>query len=272
MGKYLIITLLPLFLHACVTIDNDVRAVKVESDDFPAPQMQKVEVKTRNGSIESDVWDDDSIHVVYEKWATGSDEQDAEDNLKDIEVRVEENAASGVLSIDVNMPNRPGTDYGCNVTLSLPASLFLELDSSNGAITVQNSQNGMDCSTSNGAITIEDTAGDAKLKTSNGKITVGNHNGELDGKTSNGEIDADIVLPKGGNCFLKTSNGKITLSLPDDTSAMVEASTSNGGIEVEDLTITIITMEKKEFEGKMGEGEGNIEIETSNGAILITGR
>ena len=267
--------LLPLFLHACVTVDNvdnDVRAVKIESDDFPASQMQKVEVKTRNGSIESDVWDDDSIHVVYEKWATGSDKQDAEDNLEDIEVHVEEDAASGVLSIDVDMPNRPGTNYGCNVTLSLPASLFLDLNSSNGAIMVQNSQNGLDCSTSNGAITIEDTAGNAKLKTSNGKITVGNHYGELDGGTSNGEIDADVVLPEGGNCFLKTSNGKITLSLPDETSAMIEASTSNGGIEVEDLVITIISMNDKEFEGKMGDGEGNIDIETSNGSILITGR
>ena len=272
MRKYMIIILLPLFLHACVTIDNDVRAVKTESDDFPASQMQKVEVKTRNGSIESDVRDENSIHVVYEKWATGSDNQDAEDNLKDIEVHVKEDAASGVLSIDVDAPNRPGTNYGCNVTLSLPASLFLELDSSNGAIMVQNSQNGLDCSTSNGAITIADTAGNAKLKTSNGKITVGNHYGELDGGTSNGEIDADVVLSEGGNCFLKTSNGKITLSLPDETSAMIEASTSNGGIEVEDLVITIISMNDQEFEGKMGDGEGNIDIKTSNGAILITGR
>ena len=272
MRGYIIITLLPLFLHACVTIDNDVRAVKTESDDFPASQMQKVEVKTRNGSIESDVRDDDSIHVVYDKWATGSDDQDAADNLKDIEVRVKEDNDSGILSIDVDMPNRSGTTYGCDVTLSLPASLFLELDSSNGAITVRDSQNGLECSTSNGAITIENTTGKAELETSNGKITVGNHQGALDGVTSNGEIEADVMLPEGGDCSLKSSNGKITLSLPDETSAMIEASTSNGKIEVDDLDITIISMNDKEFEGKMGDGAGNIKLETSNGAILITGR
>ena len=119
---------------------------------------------------------------------------------------------------------------------------------------------------------MENTRGDAKLKTSNGKITIRNHYGELDSKTSNGAIDADIALPEGGNSFLKTSNGKIVLSIPDETSAMIKASTSNGKIDVADLTVNVIIMEEKEFKGEIGDGKGNIELETTNGSIAITGR
>jgi DUF4097 and DUF4098 domain-containing protein YvlB len=172
----------------------------------------------------------------------------------------------------VNTPNRPGTNYGCSISLDLPASLLLDLKSSNGAITVLESQNSVECSTSNGAITIEDTNGNVKLKTSNGEITARNHYGELDAKTSNGTIDADVVLPEGGDCFLKTSNGKIYLSVPEETSAMIEASTSNGGIEIDNIALTVISMEKKkDLKGKMGDGDGEIRLETSNGSIRITG-
>ncbi|MFC1712770.1 DUF4097 domain-containing protein [Candidatus Poribacteria bacterium] len=272
MKKCLIIMLLPVFLYACAVVKDNVRETETESDEFSSLQLREVQVETKNGSIESSVWDDDRIYVTFEKWATGGNTQDAEDNLKDIEIHIDEDTESGTLSIEVDAPIRPGTNYGCNVSLNLPASLSLNLRSSNGAVRVSESQNNLECSTSNGSITIEDTSGYARLKTSNGKITVQNHNGELNGKTSNGAIDADIVLSENGECLLKTSNGAITLSISEETSAIVGASTSNGKIEVDDLGITLIRMEKTEFEGTMGNGDGNIELGTSNGSIHIKGR
>ena len=273
MKECLIVILLPVFFHACTVVNDRIRATEIESKEIsPAAQIQKIEVQTENGSIESRVWDDDAIHATFEKWATGSDRKDAENNINDIRIHTSEDANTGLLSIEVDIPNRPGTNYGCNVSLSLPASLSLELRSSNGAITASESQNGLECFISNGGITIEDTGGSAELRTSNGKITVQNHSGELDGRTSNGAINADILLPENGECFLRTSNGSIDLSIPDETSAMVKASTSNGKIEVDGPGITIIKMEKTEFEGKMGGGQGNIELETSNGSIHIRGR
>ena len=231
--------------------------------------IQRIEVKTENGSIYSKTWDDDTIHFTLEKWATGRDRRDAEDIIEDIEVHIDRRIARGVLSIDVEFPRHNARSHGCDVSISLPSHLYLKMDSSNGAITVFESRNGLECSTSNGTITIQDTEGNADLKTSNGIITVVNHYGELYGKTSNGLINADIVLPEYGKCILKTSNGALTLSIPATTSAMIDASTSNGKIEIEDLRVSIIEMEKTEFRGKMGRGEGSIELETSNGSILV---
>jgi hypothetical protein len=273
MKKYLIFAFFPFLLHACTVVgvwdDDNVRIEERETMDFSSSQIQKVEVRTKNGAIECRAWDDDFIHVVFEKWATGDYTEGAEDNLDDIEIHVREDGTSEVLDIYIEIPSRTGASYGCNVYLDIPASLFLDFQSSNGSITVLESQNGVKCTTSNGAITILDTEGLAELKTSNGTIKARNHYGKLYAETSNGSIDADVVLPRYGQCELKTSNGAITLSIPDETSAMIDASTSNGRVEIRGLDVDVIRMEKKGFNGKMGTGEGDIGIETSNGNILL---
>ncbi|MFC1716838.1 DUF4097 domain-containing protein [Candidatus Poribacteria bacterium] len=273
MRKYLVIALLPLFLYACAETNywgNDLRVEDSETKTFSASNIQRVEINTKNGAIETRAWNDDSIHITFEKWATGDDVEEAEDNLDDIEILVDRNSSSGVLDIDVRRSILPGVNHGCNVFVNLPTSIALDLETTNGAIVVLNSENDLECSTSNGVITIQDTKGDAELRTSNGIITVDNHHGNLNARTSNGVISADVVLPRQGDCILKTSNGPITLSVPDSSSAMVEASTSNGKIEIHDLSVSVIKMEKAEFKGKMGSGRGNIDLQTSNGRILIT--
>jgi DUF4097 and DUF4098 domain-containing protein YvlB len=98
---------------------------------------------------------------------------------------------------------------------------------------------------------------------------VNGHYGELDGRTSNGVISADIVLPRQGQCTLRTSNGPITLSIPESSSAIMEASTSNGQIQIHGLDVNVIKMDKTEFRGKIGGGQGDIDLQTSNGGIAI---
>ena len=274
MKKILVIVLLPLFLYACSSTDitdDDGRAEKTETEDFASSGIERVEVRTENGSIEVSAWDENSIHVVFEMWATGLDKQDAENNLDDIDISISD-TDSDVIYIDVDFPNREGIEYGCDVSVELPASLSMDLESSNGNIIVLKSKGGIECFTSNGDIRTEDTEGDAELKTSNGKVIVENHYGGLEGRTSNGEIDVDIILPESGRCILNTSNGFIDLSIPKDTSAEIQASTTNGGIEISGLDITIITMRETEFEGRMGDGSGSIDLETTNGSIFIKAR
>lgn len=259
MKKFLPIVFVPFLLYACGSsteddVSGDIRAKEEDLRDFSASQMQKMKVKTKNGDVKSSAWDDDSIHVVFEKWATGDNEEDAGRNINDITMSITEDTASGVLNIEVDMPTSGEPDYGCNVSLSVPSSLSLDLESSNGNIE------------------IEGTEADATLETSNGKIIARNHRGQLDGSTSNGDINVDMVLPDDGECILKTSNGSITLSIPDTTSASIDASTSNGKVETEGLDVTVSQESDKELVGEIGDGEGDIELQTSNGNILIKSR
>lgn len=250
MKKLSVILVFPLLIYACNSGD-DVRVEKTETRDFSSSRIQKLRVKTENGAIETTAGDEGSINVVFEHWATGISMAAAEDNLRDINVRIVTDTDSEMLIIDVNIPNSMTTDYGSNIFAEVPASIQLDLE------------------TSNGAITIENTERDARLKTSNGKIKVRNHRGDLDGKTSNGQIEADMVLPKDGECKLETSNGNIILSIPSTTSAEIEASTSNGNVTVQGLDIVVSKMERTEFEGEIGDGDGDIELKSSNGNITI---
>ena len=160
-----------------------------------------------------------------------------------------------MLSIDIDVPVSKEVDYGCDVSLNLPSSLPLALESTNGDIA------------------IEDTEADVTLKTLNGEIKAKNHYGQLSGSTSNGDIDVDIVLPNQGDCMLKTSNGNIALSIPGATSAMITASTLNGVVEVDaDLDVTATKKEKTELKGRIGAGAGAIELESANGNIAIEKR
>lgn len=267
MQKFVYLAFLPFFFYACTVIQYDVREERREEKDFSSAQIQKVEIKTENGNIESSTWDLDYIHVVFEKSATGYNREAAWDNIDAIKISA--NVISGVLDLDVSIPNHPGANSGCSVYLNLPSYLSLSLHSSNGAIKVIDSQNDFYGETSNGNITIYDTRGKATLRTSNGKIVVRDHKGELDVKTSNAKVDVDIVLPFWGECILKTSNAPITLSIPDTTSANIEAKTSNGEVEMENLDVTITKMQKTELNARIGTGKGKIVLETSNSDILI---
>jgi DUF4097 and DUF4098 domain-containing protein YvlB len=257
MRKYLVIILLPFLLYACdVDIDgiDDMDDVRVEEEDtrsFSSSQIKEVEVETINGSVECSVWDSDTIQVTFDKWATGDDREEAEDRMDDMKISISEDTGSGTLSIDVDRRSYSWGGYGCNVSLNIPSSISLDLKSTNGAIEIQ------------------DTRGSAILETSNGSITVRNHYGELNGSSSNGAINVDIILPAYGECILRTSNGQIVLSVPNTTSAMIEASTSNGKIEIEGLDVTATKVGKTDFKGKMGGGKGHIDLETSNGNVLV---
>lgn len=273
--KIPIFFLLPLLFSSCVVIDlsdDDVKFEKREIKNFSISKLSRLEVRNENGDIESRTWDEDYIRITFEKSATGRDRDDAEGNISDIKINIYEDTDSKALVVYVRTPKFTGTSYVCNVILNVPDSIYLDLESSNGSITVEGSNIGLNCKTSSDSINIQDTEGDANLTTSNGKIIVKNYYGEIYGKTSNGEINVDMVLSEKGKCILKTSNGAITLSIPATTSATIEASTSNGKIEIANLDISIIKISKSELKGEMGKGEGLIDLETSNGKIFIKRR
>lgn len=107
--------------------------------------------------------------------------------------------------------------------------------------------------THNGAAICEQISGDAWLSTHNGGINVS--------YTDN--------APEVCETILHTYNGNIDLKTPPNVSAIVNLSTYNGSINTE-LPITLIgTVSKNQLNGKIGDGQGNIKLETYNGSIKI---
>jgi hypothetical protein len=257
MKKLLLITLI--LLCSCGGY-NGVRVERTFTRDRSAAEIPLVEVRNRygdgNGNLQVIAGSDDSIHLVVEKWATGGDEQKAVEILGSIEVHDFRRVPSGALAIEVcrleSADRIEEGEYGANISIELPASISLDVDLLNGEIRIE----GMNA--------------EAKLKTHSGDIEAQNHHGNLDGETSNGDIDVDVTLPDGGKCRLKTLSGNITLSIPDTTSAEIEASTRRGKVEISDLDFSLYRMEDAYFAAKMGDGKGYIDLETANGNITVS--
>ncbi|CAG8480857.1 8019_t:CDS:2 [Funneliformis caledonium] len=124
------------------------------------------------------------------------------------------------------------------------------------------------------------TSSKVKLTTINGEIDVRNLTVEsLNLNTNNGDINAS-VLGITSELFAATDNGKIQLNVTVDPSATnpkiettnkngYNVTTGNGKIMVYNASIET-TKESKKKEGKVGEGNGNLVVNTKNGDIDVT--
>jgi DUF4097 and DUF4098 domain-containing protein YvlB len=254
-------------------------ASETATETYAADFYSEVQIETENGEITSSASSDTLITVTLTRWASGVSESDARRHLDDIEVHVTKDTTGRVLRIFIDIPDVTTRNYGCDADISLPESLYVDLETSNGKMKAAGHQNGLHLMTSNGEIEIAKTAGDAELETSNGAIQVDRHTGDITGKTSNGEVDAKVVMVKTetdtdttyGHCIFESSNGRITLAVPDTVGAQIRLRTSNGDISVDpDLpTQGDYNSDDDIYESKMGDESGEIDLETSNGDVKL---
>jgi DUF4097 and DUF4098 domain-containing protein YvlB len=274
------------------------------SKEYPAHHYTQFKIETENGEITSSTSQDSVIKVTLTRWVKGPS---ASAHLDDIEVTEISDTVDGILTILITMPEVSVRSYGCDAEISLPESIYVDLTTSNGNIDVDGHKTGLNLYTSNGAITtdntaeaadlqssngtltikdhtgdltgytsngdiyLENTEGDFVLETSNGSIEVDNHTGDVDAVTSDGSVAADVLMPaENGLCRFDNSNGSITVAVPDTVNATVYLKTSNGDINV-DFEIGDFNPDEDIFESTMGEGDslGTIDLQTSNGNISL---
>ena len=171
--------------------------------------------------------------------------------------------------------------------VTVPMQADVEVDTSNGAITLSGIEGQFTLDTSNGAIELNDLVGVVRADTSNGRIDVNGFNGLLDLETSNGAIDIENVAATvdartsngridfsgvlvGDSHQLRTSNGVIEVKVPLDAAITFEASTNIGSIST---TLPLVG----DTDGRTWNADLNppatqtLELRTSNGNIRIEG-
>ena len=177
---------------------------------------------------------------------------------------------------------------GVDFEVAVPATADVEVDTSNGRITVDEVTGILALDTSNGTIEVTDGLGEAHASTSNGQITVARFEGVLELDTSNGRIEMEEVdgivdartsngritftgtLAEGIDHRMATSNGRIDVALPADTSMNIEARTSSASIST-NLPL-IGDTEGKEWSAVLNPpATGTLTLVTSNGQIEILG-
>jgi DUF4097 and DUF4098 domain-containing protein YvlB len=248
---------------------------ETREDSFIVAGSSRVVVNSVNGNIEINAGLGNEVLVQA--------------TLRDApRVKYELSQVGNTITVDVQTSKRWWVfgSAGVDVTITVPPQTDVDLDtsngfielhglegsgslkSSNGKIVLDNMRGNFDGRTSNGRIEVNAVEGSVILKTSNGKIDVRSVQGEFDVESSNGSVFYNGNMTAGGSNRLVTSNGDVVVELQGKPSVVLDAETSNGEVTSE-LPILATVTRKERLVGKIGEGEADLYIRTSNGDVTI---
>ena len=145
--------------------------------------------------------------------------------------------------------NREG--WSVSYRLSVPRALNMNLRTTNGGISLRDIDSKVDFRTTNGGVKLVAVNGDVKGQTTNGGVDI-----DLDGTFWNGE-----------GLDVETTNGGVKLSVPDNYSARLEASTDNGGINIDGVNQN---RRSRDITTQLGSGGAPIRVRTTNGGVRLT--
>jgi hypothetical protein len=246
------------------------RSESVADHSWPAAGITAVDIATGNGAVTVAPATDTFITAKVTRVAWGKDKAEADKALENV---VFTDTVDGTrLRMKVEMPSgqRP---YGANIDARVPSAVELNVQSTNGEISVAGITGAIAASTSNGAVNLTGTTGTASLSTTNGAVTVEVHSGPLYAGTTNGAVGCDIAaLRATEDVGLATTNGRVTLLLPDDVSAIIDATTTNGLITIHDFTVVYQVQTRDHVRGQIGSGASTVTITTTNGEVTIRRR
>ena len=249
---------------------------ETREDNFTVAGTPRLVVNSENGSIEVNAGSGNEVHVKATLRGT--------DRLK---YEVKQDGDTITVSVQVNKPWFViGQSPGADVAITAPASADVKLETSNGYIelhgievdgilrtsngrlVLDNVSGDFEGRTSNGSIEVDNMEGMAVLSTSNGPVDIREVIGEFDVETSNGRISFIGNMTAGGSNRLVTSNGSVYVELKGTPSVSLDAKTSNGKVASK-LPILATVTKEDHLIGKIGEGDADLYIRTSNGDITI---
>jgi hypothetical protein len=165
----------------------------------------------------------------------------------------------------------------------------LQLRSSDGKIQLQNSSGKMSVRLSDGKLISENCSGSIRIDSGDAKITLTGFNGDAEFTNSDGDVDIDGVLKSingrvsdgsmhvtvaagsvmANEWYLRASDGSITVDLPQDFSADLDLTTSDGHLQTDHPISVTGSLSTHHLTGKMGNGGRTLQIKTSDGNIAI---
>ena len=264
----LLMLLLSVGLTGCFAGIETFKATETVSDSFTASAQTTVIVETFNGKINVQAGSSDQVAVTVTKTGSGTNQANAEADLKNVEVKMTQ-AGDTVSIIARRTDQKPFSNSGAEIEVTVPENAILDITTSNGKITSTGVRGDLKLTTSNGDLTVKGGHGAQSLTTSNGSVQVEAQSAQVNAQTSNGSITFTGSLAEGRQAF-ETSNGSVEISLPGDSQFSIDAHTSNGKISTEFLVTFSGSSQDNELKGTVGQNPAmSISVSTSNGSIKL---
>jgi len=120
----------------------------------------------------------------------------------------------------------------------------------------------------NGNLVLDYITNDVDAELVNGKIVFDGCSGNMNLSLTNGEVTANIDSTKG--IKVDVINGPVKIGKLKNISADIYATTVNGKVKFEDLTMKNVSSDKKNVKGTLGDGKNNIRLSSVNGSITLS--
>jgi hypothetical protein len=203
----------------------------------------------------------------------------------DVNLAVGEVAAEGVES-DLSI------DTGSGAVTALDILGSLEVDTGSGSVVVRGVEGDLYVDTGSGRVEASEVRGrEIEIDTGSGSVRGHDLSADVIGvDTGSGGIEletvsaTDVVLDTGSGSIdielltdidrldADTGSGSITVRAPAGLGATVDIETGSGGIDL-DFPIEVRTIRRDEVRGTIGDGRGEINIDTGSGSVrLLTTR
>lgn len=277
---------------ACVDIIGADLGKFVERQErrFSTSGKPDVDLSTFDGSIEIRPWDRPEVLVVIEKRARDKAEADT------IEVRGEQNGNR--VSVEARVPEA-ADNWGISwnnwrsakLIASVPVASNIMARSGDGSIDVERISGTFDLRSGDGSIRARDLTGDLRVHTADGSIRLDDVDGTLDVDTGDGSVTASgkfttvrartgdggvTVQAAPGSAAaddwnITTGDGSVTLELPDGFNGELDAHTGDGGIRMQEITVSNVAgaLGRNTVRGKIGSGGRTVRIRTGDGSITL---
>jgi DUF4097 and DUF4098 domain-containing protein YvlB len=262
--------------------------VEREEKHFAVTGKPDVVLTTFDGSIEIRTWDKPDVQVVVEK--RGRDQN----AVAAIEIHAEQNGNH--VEVSVTEPKHTGLNFhfgnrSAKLLISLPASSDVSAKSGDGSIDIERVTGRVQLRSGDGSIRGRSLSGDVKATTGDGSIKIDGVNGVLSVDTGDGSIAvggkltrlharsgdgsvtirADAGSAPEADWDISTGDGSVTLEVPDGFDAELDAHTGDGGIRMQDVTVSNVTgqLGKNTVRGRLGAGGREVRVRTGDGSITL---
>jgi DUF4097 and DUF4098 domain-containing protein YvlB len=219
-----------------------------------------VELENTNGRIRINAWDRPQVRIHAVKKISNGSERESAEMMRQLRVDVRQQGSTLRIETITPRQNEMGfldflfgnhVNSSVEYDLTVPRSINLRADNTNGSITAN------------------DLTGEIEVETTNGRIEIVRCSGTVDASTTNGAISVELLQVRAGKPMrFETTNGRINLTVPSTLAADIDASTTNGRIESE-IPITTTRFSKRSLRGTLNGGGTDITLRTTNGGIQI---
>jgi DUF4097 and DUF4098 domain-containing protein YvlB len=216
----------------------------------------RLEIVNVNGDIEVTPADGSTVEVEATRDARAGSDDAARELLR--QVQIVEQVAPDHVKVEVRSEaqgNRLGRSrVSVEYRVRIPAGLTASFHTQNGAVRLDNINGRIDAVSTNGGITGRGLKGSVTASTVNGGV-------QLAIASLTGDVDARVV------------NGGIRIELPPTLDAVLDATTVNGSVSVDDaLPLAANDRARQHVSGRINKGGPKIGAQTTNGGVRVMAR